>query len=80
MEISEVKFRRYTPAEGKALKIQRILYYPDGSNHEYTSYSINSTFVLDCELAAPVEEVDIKEFQEWYEKEKYCFSVGNSTL
>ncbi len=70
MKTEEVKLKRYTPSEGKALKIHRRLQNINGSASEWLSYSMASVIVDEEELIAPIEEVDAKEFQAWYENEK----------
>lgn len=80
MEIKEVKFRRYTPSEGKALKIHRRLQNINGSASEWLSYSMASVIIDEEELIAPIEEVDAKEFQEWYEKESPGLGIGSLTM
>jgi len=77
MEISNVTFKRYTPSEGKALKIHRRYQNIDGTTHDRLSYSLASVIVDDEDLVAPIEEVDVKEFQMWYKKE---YQLGNGSL
>lgn len=76
MEISNVTFKRYTPSEGKALKIHRKFQDVNGTTSEWLSYSLVSVIAYDEELITPIEEVDVKEFQEWYEKEGRGLCVG----
>lgn len=78
MEISNVTFKRYTPSEGKALKIHRRYQSIDGTTNEWLSYSLASVIVDDEDLVTPIEEVDAKEFHAWYGKEKY--QLGNGSL
>jgi len=79
MEISNVTFKRYTPSEGKALKIHRRFQCIDGTTSEDVLYSLVSVITYDEELIAPVEEVSIEDFQEWYEKEGRKLCVGTLT-
>lgn len=79
MKTEEVKFKRYTPSEGKALKIHRRLQNTNGSASEWLSYSMASV-IIDDELIAPIEEVDAKEFQVWYEKESPGLGIGSLTM
>lgn len=76
MEINNVTFKRYIPSEGKALKIHRRYRNINGTINEWLSYSLVSVIVDDEELITPIEEVDAKEFQEWYEKEGLRLCVG----
>jgi len=79
MEISKVNFKRYTPSVGKALKIHRRLQSIDGTTSEWLSYSLVNVIVDEESLITPIEEVDVKEFQEWYEKEGNGLCVGTLT-
>lgn len=80
MEIKEVKLKRYTPSEGMALKIHRRLQNINGSASEWLSYSMASVIVDEDELITPIEEVEAKEFQVWYENEESQLGIRSSIM
>lgn len=76
MEIKDVKFKKYIPSEGKALKVKRRCFGCSGI-YECVSYSNTHVIVDEDDLLSPVEEVDIQEYDKWI-KENGCHLGINS--
>lgn len=77
MKTEEVKFRRYTPSEGKALKItERSYNYLSRKFEDSVRYTDERGCVVDENtLAAPVEEVPMEECEEWRRKYGCCLGI-----
>lgn len=58
METKEVNLKKYISAEGKALKIAL-------KGIRGLGYSKEPTIIDEDELEEPVEEVELKEYEEW---------------
>lgn len=67
MEVKEVKFKKYIPSEGKALKV--IQKNTVGNTH-VLSYSSSSIIVDENDLVCPIEEVDFQEFEKWWKENR----------
>ena len=77
MRKEEVKFRRYFPSEGKALKVVSKIYNSD--THELVdniSYYDIQGLLVDENNVISVEEVPLSEYNDWYEKNKYSLGIG----
>lgn len=67
MEVKEVKFKKYIPSEGKALKV--IQKNTIGNAH-CLSYSPSTIIVDENDLVCPIEEVDLQEYETWLKENR----------
>lgn len=79
MEVKDIVIKRYTPSQGKALKITRNIQRFTDDKEEYIVYTSLSTLVVEDELIVPVEEVDMKEYDEWA-KNRRLNTLGITSL
>ena len=68
MRTEKVNFKRYHPSKGKALKITQRGYNRNTCQEEnQVVYTDAKGVLVDGDnLAAPVEEVPLEEYEEWY--------------
>ena len=76
MEIKDVKFKKYIPSEGMALKIKRRCSGCSGI-YEWVSYSNTYVIMDEDDLLSPVEEVDIQEYDKWIKENGCRLGVGS---
>ena len=65
MEIKEVNFKRYIPAEGKALKFVVSRYNFHTNEMERATIYSNCPVTIDINDASDIEEVSIEEYNEY---------------
>lgn len=72
METKEVNLKKYIPADGKALK---IILKNKLRGVEGVGYSKEPAIIDEDELAEPVEEVELEEYEKWMNSG--CLAVGS---